>query len=523
MFKIKLKNVKKENEDYIFKNNSCLNIIALDDIFFQVNICVNDVIEIKINENIHIIKENILYSTKLLKNQVIEIKGSQVIMKLLNIYSKLLEIEHKINIDYIFIINLNKDIERKKKMKEIMKKNNIQKFEFFEAINGIEHKKEYVKIKSEGSQIKSIGHFGCLKSHLNAIKIAKLRNYKNILILEDDVYFDNLLEKINSITIPNTNILYFGGLNNSIKLFNCDYAYAYGIMGCYAYMIMNTYYDEIINLYETMTHCIDVMLYKTQPFNNFIILSDVIQTNIETSNTSNKSKKFLDYLAKTHKKINYIQNININNLKIKIITDLFNIDIDKLVKNKYCIYIKNLFFISNEVYENDVDKTFPWLYYKHTDIHTTLINVIENAKYVIHDSLYSYGIYSKYFKTDNFKLAKHDIKYLILSNTFKIGYLKDLEYSNTSYLIQNFKNYKGYIVEFIECLEPIDNILCYVCLPSYDIVYNKCLEYANLKVFCLNRGVFIQSLTSNFYKISSKLTNTELLEEFKSFLDSIIT
>jgi len=36
-----------------------------------------------------------------------------------------------------------------------------------------------------------IGICGCTMSHVNCIKIAKERNYKNILILEDDVVFNN--------------------------------------------------------------------------------------------------------------------------------------------------------------------------------------------------------------------------------------------------------------------------------------------------------------------------------------------
>jgi len=74
------------------------------------------------------------------------------------------------NIDKIIFINLEK---RKDRLLEI--ENELDKFNLeYERFNAIEHE---------------CGIVGCGFSHLAVLKIAKEKNYKNILILEDDFTF----------------------------------------------------------------------------------------------------------------------------------------------------------------------------------------------------------------------------------------------------------------------------------------------------------------------------------------------
>ena len=73
------------------------------------------------------------------------------------------------NIDHIFYINLDKRIDRKIEFEVEMKKLNWNA----ERFPGI----YYAPPK---------GIVGCGKSHLAVLKLAKERNYKNVLIMEDD-------------------------------------------------------------------------------------------------------------------------------------------------------------------------------------------------------------------------------------------------------------------------------------------------------------------------------------------------
>ena len=69
--------------------------------------------------------------------------------------------------------------------------------------------------KNKQTQIITSGHFACLLSHINAIKLAKSRNYSSIMILEDDVYFCNdFLNKLSNLMIPNYDMIYLGGIKS---------------------------------------------------------------------------------------------------------------------------------------------------------------------------------------------------------------------------------------------------------------------------------------------------------------------
>lgn len=86
----------------------------------------------------------------------------------------------------IFIINLKKDIAKKKQMKEILDKFNIT-YNFFDAIYWKELDnnvlKEYKKL--------SPWEVGCLLSHIYLFKKIIKNNIKKVIILEDDIIIDS--------------------------------------------------------------------------------------------------------------------------------------------------------------------------------------------------------------------------------------------------------------------------------------------------------------------------------------------
>ena len=74
------------------------------------------------------------------------------------------------NIDFIFYINLEKRTDRREQIEMELKKMEITA-------------ERFVGIPFEP------GIVGCGKSHLEVLKLAKDRKYKNVLILEDDFTF----------------------------------------------------------------------------------------------------------------------------------------------------------------------------------------------------------------------------------------------------------------------------------------------------------------------------------------------
>ena len=112
------------------------------------------------------------------------------------------------SIDKIFIINLEHRTDRRVQILEEMRKQGISEdeYEFFKAIkpsmddvlrwniNYCGHVRRDVAARNfDGYRI---GCLGCLSSHVEVCKLALLRGYKNILILEDDAVFTETFDKL---------------------------------------------------------------------------------------------------------------------------------------------------------------------------------------------------------------------------------------------------------------------------------------------------------------------------------------
>ena len=83
------------------------------------------------------------------------------------------QIKIKKYIDHIFYINLEKRKDRREHIENLLKDHDL--FDISER---------YIAIETPDS-----GIIGCSQSHLNVLKLAKERRYKNVLILEDDFTF----------------------------------------------------------------------------------------------------------------------------------------------------------------------------------------------------------------------------------------------------------------------------------------------------------------------------------------------
>lgn len=163
--------------------------------------------------------------------------------------------------DWIVCINLDKRVDRWKKVSETFENLNIE-VERISAIDGTKEPQKY-GLKS--------GELGCLLSHLNVIEIARKNNKKNVLILEDDVEFcknaTSLFFQYEK-ELPNWDWLYLGGnhaLNNvymsslkcPIQITNHVYKIR-EIYSTHSYAIKETIYDDLIDIIKNTNRPLDV-------------------------------------------------------------------------------------------------------------------------------------------------------------------------------------------------------------------------------------------------------------------------
>lgn len=110
--------------------------------------------------------------------------------------------------DKTCVINLDRRPDRYESFKKEMSKFKIENIEKFSAIDG-----KNFEIENQTRKLLD-GEIGVLQSHLEIIKKAKSDGLKNILILEDDVYFTDeilKLEEYMSLVPKDWDFIYFGG------------------------------------------------------------------------------------------------------------------------------------------------------------------------------------------------------------------------------------------------------------------------------------------------------------------------
>jgi len=100
-------------------------------------------------------------------------------------------------IDHIYCLNLERSLERRKKMEKEFEKEGLD-VEFFKACDG----------RAMGKD----GIFGCAQSHINIWKDIVSKGYENVLIFEDDVWLEKDFKKYLEILEPpeKWDILYLG-------------------------------------------------------------------------------------------------------------------------------------------------------------------------------------------------------------------------------------------------------------------------------------------------------------------------
>ena len=156
------------------------------------------------------------------------------------------------------------------------------------------------------TNIKNLGELGCLLSHLEVIKHASNNNYKNVIILEDDIIlinnFKNRLKESMKKLKTDWLLLYLGATQkqwNNIDIKD-GYYNANKTFGAFAYCINHKLYDEYISLLSTLTYSVDICLQILQnKYNNnsFVLYPNIIISDISISKI-HKPKNMIEYSNK---------------------------------------------------------------------------------------------------------------------------------------------------------------------------------------------------------------------------------
>ena len=182
-------------------------------------------------------------------------------------------------IDKIYILNLDRRIDRMNDMTKLMNELMVYKWERFPAIkpkfNSIDRdlysgynrmmklNKKYVK-----------GSVGCKLSHIEILKLAKKNHYKSILILEDDVEFVGNFRHIDigmrELEGIRWDILYLGLGRAKYKEIEGKVFLHKVVKGLctHAYIVNNLSYTKIIKLLENSNKQIDVTYQEN--FGNYL-------------------------------------------------------------------------------------------------------------------------------------------------------------------------------------------------------------------------------------------------------------
>ena len=115
-----------------------------------------------------------------------------------------MEYNVKLNVDKVYICHYSKLIERKKHVIDQLNSNKIDNYEFVELYDKdnldknvliVEYPNIFNKIKRENKYL-NFAEISLLLKHCWCIKDAYNKNYKSIMILEDDIIFKKNFSKL---------------------------------------------------------------------------------------------------------------------------------------------------------------------------------------------------------------------------------------------------------------------------------------------------------------------------------------
>lgn len=143
-------------------------------------------------------------------------------------------------------INLERRPERWREMQRKFEQHGIHSVRRFPALDG-------ENLKLPAKWVHTAGAYGCLLSHLQVVREARRLGVPSVLIFEDDVVFDDQLEKKFSSSIdqlpPDWDMLFFGALHKDEPTKVADnIARITQAYSTYAYVLRDTMFDDFIEL-----------------------------------------------------------------------------------------------------------------------------------------------------------------------------------------------------------------------------------------------------------------------------------
>ena len=187
-------------------------------------------------------------------------------------------------IEKVVYINLEKRTDR---LEQIQKELSIFPPEKVQRFNAISHEK---------------GAIGCFMSHIAVLEVAISQNWKNVLIVEDDMQWSNFSEVIlRSLLSQPYDVI---GLGGTFVKYNKDTYKASFFSTATAYVISNHYYSvllenfkqgcqKLIQSYEPPKYALDRYWQQIQARDNWYIIMPPIC--IQRPSYSDIEKKDVDY------------------------------------------------------------------------------------------------------------------------------------------------------------------------------------------------------------------------------------
>jgi len=189
--------------------------------------------------------------------------------------------------DKIYCINLDKRLDRWNKVSTEFEKYGLtNQVEKFTAIDGKN------LINNTGLLD---GELGILETHINLIKKCKNDNLKNVLIMEDDVYFTdefNNLDLFMSFVPKDWDLLFFGGnhiygnlpIKINEKIIKTNHTVA---LHCVA--IKDTMFDVILEVLKKKTKQVDSYYADLQKgFNSYSFYPNLAKQSVDYSDIQNR-------------------------------------------------------------------------------------------------------------------------------------------------------------------------------------------------------------------------------------------
>jgi GR25 family glycosyltransferase involved in LPS biosynthesis len=194
--------------------------------------------------------------------------------------------------DKTFLINLERRKDRLDSFDEQVKSLNLGEYERFDAVDG-----KKIDLSQYKTSLNS-GQLGLILTVIDIIKICKEKNYKNVLILEDDCIFTEKninYKNILSYFPSDWDMIYFGGNHNNhmgweqpkevnekiIKLSNT--------FSTHFVVIKNTLFDHLLTILPKYKEPLDVTYVRLQKIFNVYCLKDGITTQkIDYSDIENR-------------------------------------------------------------------------------------------------------------------------------------------------------------------------------------------------------------------------------------------